>query len=175
MPSPTIFSYSLKDAAGVKGSTDVYVAYDAATETIAALLGAAAAYGGLLDAVTAAKITGFSLHIPALPDPTWKGAAIANVDMEQTLLENMDILDSIYAQSIDIPCLRDTLIVGGRPVLTAGGPIALLNAALIAPGVIGTGVAAQSKFLENLTALRDAQVTFRKRKSGRRAVSKIVT
>jgi len=171
MPSPTIFSYSLQDAAGVKGTTDIYVAYDAATETVSALLGAAAAYGGLLDAVTAAKITEFNIKINALPDPSWKSAAIANVDMEQTLLENFSIEDSQYVQAIDIPCLRDTLIVNGRPVI-ASGAIAALNAAITS--TVGTGVAAQSKFLLNLVALVDAAVTFRKRKRGRKAVSQVI-
>ena len=172
MPSPTIFSYELEDAAGVKGSADFFVAYDAATETVEALLGAAAAVGGLVDAVTGAKIRSFRALISALPDPGWKGAAIANLDMEQTLLENFHILDSLYLQSIDIPCLRDTLIAtDGRPILT--GAIAALNAWITA-GTGVTGVTAQSKFLENLPALADYAVSFRKRGRGRRAVSKVV-
>jgi hypothetical protein len=172
MPSPTIFSYELQDAAGVKGSADVFVAYDAATETVGALLAAAAAIGGLIDAVTAGKVRGFTVRVPALPDPGWKSAAIANVDMEQTLLENFHITDSTYVQAIDIPCLRDTLIdPGGRPILT--GPIAAFNAAVVA-GTGITGITIQSKFLENLPSLADYAVTFRKRGRGRRAVSRVV-
>jgi len=172
MPSPTIFSYELIDAVGVHGTANVYVSYDAATETVSGLLGAAAAVGGLIDAVTAAKVTGFTVNVPALRDPGWKSAAIANVDMEQTLLENFHITDSKYVQAIDIPCLRDTLIdVSGRPILT--GAIAAFNAAvLLGTGITGIGI--QSKFLENLTALADYAVTFRKRSRGRRAVSKVV-
>lgn len=174
MPSPTIFSYSLKDAVGVRGTADFYTAYDASTETVSALLGAAAALGGMLDAVTAAKITEFNVKINALPDPGWKASAIANIDMEQTLLENFSIHDSKYPQDIDIPCLRDTLIdSAGRPILTAGGAIAILNAAIIS-GTGITGVSINSKFLEELDALLSAAVTFRKRKSGRSRVSKVV-
>lgn len=172
MPSPTIFSYELEDAVGVRGTADFYIAYDAATETVDALLSSAAALGGFVDAVTAAKVKGFHLLIPALPDPGWKASAVANVDMEQTLLENFHITDSSYLQAIDIPCLRDTLIAtDGRPILA--GAIAALNAAIIS-GTGITGVTVQSKFLENLPSLADYAVTFRRRGRGRRAVSRVV-
>lgn len=171
MPSPTIFSYSLEDKAGVKGSCDLYVSYDAATETIAALLATAAAFGGLLDAVTGAKITGFALKIPALPDPSWKAAAVAGIDMEQTLLENFAVTDSGYVQSFDVPALRDTLLTVDRQPIISGGAIKAMNDAII--GSVGTGVAAQNKFLLDLTALVDARVSFRKHRRNRTAVSQI--
>jgi hypothetical protein len=172
MPSPTIFSYEIEDAVGVRATADFFISYDAATETVEALLGAAAALGGLVDAVTAGKIKGFHVLVPALPDPAWKATAVANVDAEQTLLENFHIRDSKYLQSIDIPALRDTLIdTGGRPILP--GAIAALNAGiLLGTGLVGIGI--QSKFLENLTSLADYAVTFRRHGRGRRAVSRVI-
>lgn len=165
MPTPTIFSYSIKDENGTPATADLYVAYDAATETVAALLGAAAAYGGLIDAVTAGKITEFNVKINALPDPAWKSAAIADSDSEKTLLENFNVVDSIYPQEFTVPAFRGTLQnPDGSPILTAGGAIALLNAAIVG----GSGaVFPQNQFLLDLVSLRDAAVTFRKRKGSR--------
>lgn len=171
MPSPTIFSYSLEDAAGVKGSCSFFVAYDAAVETVDALLGAAAGLGGLIDAVTAAKITEFNVKINALPDPSWNvGKPVANVDMEQTLLENFSITDSQYVQSYDVPCLRDTLITAGKKPNIAGGAIQALNNAIIS-GTGITGYTINSKFLLDLTGLVDAQVSFRKHRRQRKSIS----
>ncbi|HEY9757808.1 MAG TPA: hypothetical protein V6C97_21755 [Oculatellaceae cyanobacterium] len=173
MPSPTIFSYALQDAAGVKGSHSIYVAYNAATETVGALLAAAAQYGALLDAVTGAKVLEFNVNINALPDPAWKDNAIADIDMEQTLLMNYVITDSKYSQPYDVPALRDTLIdTDGRPIYTTGAIAALVDAIT---GATGLGaVSVNSQFLLDLTGLRDISVTFRKHRKGRKAVSKVI-
>lgn len=171
MPSPTIFSYTIADENGDTGTADLYVAYDAATETVASLLGAAAAYGGLIDAVTAGKIVEFNIKVNALPDPAWKAAAIADSDIQKTLLENFNVADSKYPQDFTVPALRGTLVgTDGKPILTSGGAIDALNDAIVA----GSGaVFPNNKFLLDLTSLRDAAVTFRKRK-GSREKSKVV-
>jgi hypothetical protein len=162
MPSPTIFSYSIVDENGDPGTADLFVAYDAATETVAALLGAAAAYGGLIDAVTGGKIVEFNVKINALPDPSWKAAAIADSDIQKTLLENFNVTDSKYPQEFLVPALRGTLVgTDGKPILTSGGAIDALNDLIVAGS---GGVSPNNKFLLELTSLRDAAVTFRKRK-----------
>lgn len=174
MPSPTIFSYTLQDKAGVKASHKIYTAYDALTETVASLLGAAAQYGGLLDAVTAAKIVDFNVTINGLPDPGWKATAIADVDMEQTLLLNFAITDSKYSQPYDIGALRDTLIgTDGRPIYNTGAIKALTDAII---GTTGLGtVSVNSQFLLDLIALNDISVSFRKHRKGRKQVSYVKT
>lgn len=173
MPKPTIFSYSLQDAVGVKASHNIFVSYDAVTETISALLATAAAYGGLIDAVTGMKILEFNVSINGLPDPAWKAAAIANIDAEQTLLETFNVTDTTLGYSWDLPGLRDTLInASGEPILTSGGAIDTLNDAIV--GNVGTGVAAQNPFLLDLVSLRDASVSFRKHRRQRRATSIVV-
>lgn len=175
MPSPTIFSYTIQDAAGVKASHAIFTAYDAATETVASLLAAAAQYGGLLDAVTAGKIIEFNVTINALPDPAWKAAAIANVDSEQTLLMNYAITDSKYSQPYDVPALRDTLIdATGRPIFGVGSAIKALIDAITGATGLGT-VSVNSQFLLDLTGLRDIAVSFRKRRKGRKQVSYVRT
>lgn len=174
MPSPTIFSYTIEDAVGVRSTHLIYTAYDAATETVGALLAAASQYGGLLDAVTAGKIVEFNVKVNGLPDPAWKSAAIANVDAEQTLLMNFDITDSKYAQPYDVPALRDTLIdSGGRPIFTAGSAIKALIDAITGATGLGT-VSVNSQFLLDLTGLRDIAVTFRKHRKSRKQVSRVI-
>lgn len=172
MPSPTIFSYSLLDDSGVTASVDLFVSYDAATETVAALLATASAFGGLLDAVTGLKITEFNLRINALPDPDWKTAPIAGTDPEKTLLENFRITDSKYVQEFDVPGIRQSLISADKTPIIGSGAIAAMNTAIV--GSLGTGVAAQSKFLLDLTALVDASISFRKHRKKRKAVSLVI-
>jgi hypothetical protein len=125
----------------------------------------------LIDAVTAGKIVEFNVKINALPDPAWKSAALADSDIQKTLLENFNVADSKYPQDYTVPALRGTLVgTDGKPILTSGGAIDSLNDAIVA----GSGaVFPNNKFLLDLTSLRDAAVTFRKRK-GSREKSKVV-
>jgi len=162
MPSPTIFSYTLKDENGDVGSAALYVAYDAATETASSLLGAAAAYGGLIDAITGCVITGFTVNIGALPDPAWKDVPDVDTDIQKTLLLNFNAADTIYPQEVLIPGLKGSLVgTNGQPILTSGG--AIDNFADLV--VSGSGaVFPNNKFLLDLTSLRNAAVSFRKRK-----------
>jgi len=170
MPSPTIFSFTIRDESGDPAVADLYVAYDAATETVASLLAAAAAYGGLIDAVTAGVITEFNLKIPALPDPSWKTVALTDADVQKTLLENFNAADTLYPQEFIVPAVRGTLIdANGHPILTSGGAIDALNDLIVS----GSGaVFPNNKFLLDLTSLRDAAITFRKSKNSR-AKSKV--
>lgn len=171
MPSPTILSYTIQDESGDKETSRLYVAYDAATETVAALLGAAAAYGGLIDAVTAGKITEFNITINALPDPAWKSAALADSDVQKVLLENFNVADSKYPQDFWVPAVRGTLVdVSGHPILTPAGAIDALNDLIVA----GSGaVFPNNQFLLDLTGLRDSAITFWKNKDSRKK-SKVV-
>jgi len=160
MPSPTIISYSVLDENGDPDSIPIYVAYDAATETVSALLGAAAAFGGLIDAVTGAKIKEFNVTINALPDPSWKTTVAADIDNQKSLLLNFNVDDSKYPQELVIPAVKGSLIgTDGKPILTSGGAIDALADAIVA----GSGaVFPNNKFLIDLVSLRDAAVTFRK-------------
>lgn len=165
MPSPTIFSYTIEDENGETGTSVLYVAYNAAVLTVGALLGAAAAYGGLIDAVTAGRITEFNIKIPALPDPAWKDNALADSDIQKTLLENFRAADTLYPQDFWVPALNGALVLpNGQPDLTEDGPIDALNE-LIAAGT--ANVFPNNQFLLDLTGLRDAAVTFWKRKGSR--------
>lgn len=161
MPSPTKFSYTIEDESGDKATALLYVAYDATTETVSSILGAAAAFGGVIDAVTGGKITEFNVTINALPDPSWKSAADADSDVQKTLLENFNAADTIYPQEFTVPAVKGSLIgTDGKPVI-ASGAIKTMNDLIVA----GSGaIYPNNMFLLDLTSLRDAAVTFRKRK-----------
>jgi len=162
MPSPTIFSYSIEDENGETATAVLYVAYNAATQTVAALLGSAAAFGGAIDAVTGGKITEFNIKIPALPDPAWKAAALADSDVQKSLLENFNVADSIYPQDFLVPAINPALVgTDGQPILTPAGPIDTMNGLIVA-GTANTFP--NNRFLLDLISLRDAGITFRKRK-----------
>ncbi len=165
MPSPSIFSYTIRDENGETQTARLYVAYDASTETVSALLGAAAAYGGFIDAVTGGVITEFNIKIPAAPDPAWKDTPLADSDVQKTLLENFNAADTLYPQEFTVPAINPALInTSGQPILTSGGAIDLMNDAIVA----GSGaVFPNNRFLLDLTSLRDAAITFLKKKGSR--------
>jgi hypothetical protein len=174
MPTPTIYSFTIEDYTGAKSSAKFYVGYDAATETAGALTGNLAALGGLLDAVTAGKIIDARILIDVAPDPSWKAAALANLEVEQTLLLNFNQAGSKYASSVDIPDLRDTLIdAAGKPIIATGAIATLVsNLTNQTTGIGGsTTVFGNSAFLNALESLRDAAVAFRKHRRKRKSIS----
>lgn len=166
MPRPTIISYSIKDSMGTTATMPIYVSYDAATETVEALIGAAAAFGGLTDLITDGKITEFNILINALPDPSWKANPVADSIVERTANANFLTVDSPYPEPIDVPAIS-------LSVLDAKGRVDLANTnwvnwrtQITSNTGIGasTTVFAQNKFLIALKAFKSVATTFRKHK-----------
>lgn len=168
----SILSYGLKDDAGVRGSATFFLDH-ATSLTVADLAVQAIAIGGMVDAITGAEIETVTLSLLITPDAGWKAAPVSGIDMEQNLLLNFQIGTTSYSDAVNVPALRDTLIVDGRPVLTAAGPIDDLRQAIEA-GTGLTGVTIKTKLLDALTALQSAAVTFRSKRKSRKAVSKVV-
>lgn len=161
MPSPTIYSFTLKDARGVKATTTgIYVAYDAATETVGALTGNLAALGGLIDAITDAQIIDARIIIDVAPDPAWKSAPVANSDVQESF--NMNFLqdNSKYVQSVLVPGLKNSILVNGAPAPTASPLSTFITNMTTSIGGSST-VFANSKYLNALNALSDVFITFR--------------
>lgn len=159
MPAPTKFSYTIEDESGDKSTALLYVAYNAATETVASLLGAAAAFGGAIDAVTGGVITEFNVTINALPDPSWKTTTAADIDNQKTLHENFNLADTTYPVDFDVPAVRGSLIdTNGQPIIDSGA-IKTMNDLIVA----GSGaVYPNNEFLVDITGLRNAAISFRK-------------
>jgi len=162
MADPTIFNYSLLDDTGWKNNTDFPVAYDGATETVDSVIGAWLAYGGLLNAVTDAKITGGSILIPLQRDASWKATPTEGNNVNQVMNLNFDNDFNQYATSILIPAYKESqLTAAGDPNLAATA-----LAAFIAAIIGGSGaVFPNSTSLHDLNALRDAFLTVRKVRS----------
>lgn len=161
MPSPTIYSFTLKDARGVQATTTgIYVAYDAATQTVGAMTGNVAALGGLIDAITDAQIVDARLIIDIAPDPGWKSAPVANSDIQESFNFNFLQANSKYVQSVLIPGLKQSILVNNAPDPSHNPTLAFIQAMTGSIGGSNT-VFANSKYSNDLTALKDVFVSFR--------------
>lgn len=165
VPSPTIYSYTILDSAGVKATAGpFYVAYDAATETVAALTGNFAALGGLVDLITDGQIVDGRIIIDVAPDPGWKAAPVADSIVERTGLFNFKPLDSKYVQGADIPAISLAVLdAKSRVTLTNTNVINFITSMTQATGIGGSNtVFANNKFLLALRTFVDVATTFRK-------------
>lgn len=167
MADPTSFSYQLIDDQGLSNNNSMYVAYDGATETVDALIGAWSSYGGLLDATTDAKIVEGSITIPLIRNPAWKAAPIEGNNVNQVMNLTFDNDFNTYATPILIPAYKESILLpSGAPDL-ADPALAPYIAAIIA-GYIAQ-VFPNSRDLHDLNALRDAFLTVRKVRNQKRA------
>lgn len=160
MADPTIFSYSLLDDTGWKNLCNFPVAYDGATETVDALIGAWLSYGNLLNAITDAEIVGGSMLIPLIKDGSWKATPAEGNNCNQVMNLNFNNDYNSYATSILIPAYKEnTLTPAGDPDLADTALAAFITAILTG---YANEVFPNSNSLHDLNALRDAFLTVRK-------------
>jgi len=160
MADATVFSYAVKDDQGLSNTSEIFMAYDGATETVDAVIGAWLAYGGLIDAVIDGQITGGAVNIPLEPDGGWKVAPANGNNVNQVMVLDFDNDFNQYVTPVLLPSYKEnTLTPGHVPDLT---DTAL--AALIALIIGGSGAAffPNSRDLHDLNALRSAFLTVRK-------------
>jgi hypothetical protein len=152
------YSITLVDELGTEASDTYYALLDP-TQTIQLAIDAWAALAAVVDPITGGQIIRGGITI--LPVPAGlKGAPVAGSRVEQTGVFNF--LDSItthrYGQAL--PSLRDSKIVAGK--------INLVDVAVAAFITFLTAVLAVAEWVNNhqqpLTALRDALISFRKRR-----------
>lgn len=170
MPKPTIYSYTIQDSEGATATHDVYTAYDAATETVGALVGNFAAYGGLLDAVTGGQIIDGNIKINVAPDPSWKSAPAAGSKVVSVAVLNFKQADTPYAWGTTVPAILDSLVSAGKLIIASGALHTLIgqliNQTPVTGGIGLSGtVFANSPYSNALIALKDAFLGSRKRKS----------
>jgi hypothetical protein len=160
MADPTIFNWSLLDDTGWRNNVDFPVAYDGATETIDALIGAWTSYGGLINAAVDGMIVGGSITIPLIRDAAWKATPAEGNNVNQVMNLNFNNDFNSYATSILLPSYKESqLTAGGEPNLAAAALAAFIAA--IISGYAGE-VFPNSTSLHDLNALRDAFLTVRK-------------
>lgn len=162
MADPTSFEWQIQDDQGLTNRSQMFVAYDGATETIDALIGAWLAYGGLLDPVIDGKIIGGQILIPLQRDASWKAAPVTGNNVNQVMNLNFNNDFNQYATSILIPSYKETQVNATSP--RAPNLAATALAAFIAAVLAGESseVFPNSRDLHDLNALRDAFLTVRK-------------
>lgn len=159
MADPTILEYGLRDDQGLTNRNSIYVAYNGATLTVDALIGAWLAFGGLLDPLVDGVITGGRITIPLIPDAAWKSAPIEGNNVNQVMALNFENDFNSYLTDILVPSYKESLLTPqGTPDL-ADPALAAYTAAIIA-GTLNTFP--NSRDLHDLNALRDAFLTVRK-------------
>lgn len=166
MADPTSFSYQILDDEGLSSNSQIYVAYDGATETVDALIGAWTSYGGLTDAVIDGKIVEGSITIPLIRNPAWKATPAEGNNVNQVMNLNFDNDFNSYATSILLPSYKEAILTpGGLPDLADAALAAYITAIL---GGYITQVFPNSRDLHDLNALRDAFLTVRKVRNQKR-------
>lgn len=162
MADPTSFEWEIQDDQGLTNRTQMFVAYDASTETVSALQGAWSAYGGLLDATIDGKIVGGQMLVPLIRDPSWKAAPVNGNNVNQVMNLNFGNDFNSYRTPILIPSYKETQVNAASP--KAPNLAATALAAFIAAVIAGEGgeVFPNSNSLHDLNALLDAFLTVRK-------------
>jgi hypothetical protein len=170
MADPTIFEYQIQDDGGLKNRSSIYVAYDGATETVDALIGAWSAYGGLIDPCVDGQILGGQITIPLVPNVAWKAAPAQGNNANQIMSLGFDNDFNSYVTSVLLPSYKEVLLT---PTLTPDLTDPAL-AALIAAVIAGSGaVFPNSRDLHDLNALRDAFLSVRKVR-GQRVKTRVI-
>jgi hypothetical protein len=158
---PTSFEWQVKDDQGLTNRTQLFAAYDGATETVDALIGAWLAQGALLDACIDGQIIGGQILIPLLPSGSWKSAPATGNNVNQVMNLNFGNDFNSYATSVLIPSYKETQVNGASPKAPnlAAAAIAAFIAAVEDDG--GT-VFYNSRDIHQLNRLIDAFLTVRK-------------
>lgn len=163
MADPTIMSFGLEDDQGLKNSTDFYLAYDGGTLTAQNFVDAWLHYGGLLDAITDAKIVGGKVTIPLQPDASWKATANNGNNVNQVMNLNFNNDFNRYATSILIPSYKESLLLSDkRPNIAETHLAAWITAMIDGYSLLTNVTFPNSRDLHDLNALRDAFLTVRK-------------
>jgi hypothetical protein len=166
MADPTSFEWALQDDQGVKNRSQMYVAYDGATETVDALIGAWLAYGGLIDPCVDGQIISGSITIPLLPDGSWKAAPVSpGNNCNQVMTLNFENDTTSYWTPIYLPSYKESVLVAKRPNVGANPLLALISAISAGSGAVFPNTQA----LHDLTALNNAFLGTRKLKANKSA------
>lgn len=152
------FSHRIRDEEGIEASYTSYGTVDDAS-TVAAVLTDMDDLGQALDLVTGGVITNAEVHFQALCTGC-KGAPVAGDWVEKTANFNFGNVANPKRFGEALPALRQSKIVGGV-INLADADVA----ALISIYATGTAVTTYTTAVwQALTALRDAFISFRKRR-----------
>lgn len=167
MADPTSFEWQIVDDQGVSNRSQMYVAYDGATETVDSIIGAWSAYGGLIDPCIDGQIIGGQVTIPLLPNVAWKSAPVSpGNNSNQVMVLDFDNDFNTYVTPILLPSYKESILLNKRPNIGANPLLALITAILAGSGGV---VFPNSSALHDLDDLRSAFLTTRKLKKNKAA------
>lgn len=164
MADPTSFGYQVLDDQGVTNRVQAYAAYDGATETVDALIGAWSELGGLVDAAIDGQIVGGQILIPLEPNGAWKAAPAEGNNANQIMTLDFSNDFNQYLTPLMLPSYKESqLDANNVPNLAAAA-----LAALIARMIDDTGtVFYNSRDLHQLDGLVKAFLSVRRLKNAR--------
>lgn len=161
MANATSFEWATIDDQGLPNRVQMYVAYNGATMTVDALIGAWIQYGGLIDACIDGAITGGQMLVPLNPDAAWKDAPVSpGNNNNQVMTLNFNNNFNQYATPIYLPAYSNATLLEDRPNI-ANDPLEALITAITAGTV---NVFPNSANLQDLVSLRNAFLGTRKLK-----------
>jgi len=163
MADPTILSYTIQDAEGVKAVSNYYVAYDGATLSMNGANSNWDALGTLINAITDGVIVGGRITVPLQPNPAWRTTPAAPTQVANGGLFNFNQNGIKYLQETLVPAFAVSKISSGRIDLTDAAVSAYI-AALVNPlGLYPLDpMFGNSKYLNALESLHDAFLNTRK-------------
>ena len=161
MADPTIFEYQIQDDQGLTNRAAIYLAYDGATETVDAVIGAWLAYGGEIDACIDGQIINGRVTIPLEPDAAWKSAPVVGNNVNQVMVLDFHNDFNRYLTPVLLPSYKESTLVTGTRVPNIGTtPLSTLIALIVS----GSGGAffPNSRDMHDLDELQSAFLTVRK-------------
>lgn len=161
MADPTIFEYQIQDDQGLTNRSAIYMAFDGATETLDAMIGAWLAFGADIDACIDGQIINGRITVPLEPDAGWKSAPVNGNNVNQVMSLNFENDFNRYLTPVLLPSYKESVLDSTTKLPKIGtAPLSTLIALII--GGSGAAFFPNSRDLHDLDALRDAFLTVRK-------------
>lgn len=159
MANATILEFQIQDDQGLKNRSAIYVAYNGATLTVDALIGAWLQVGGLIDDCIDGQIMGGQITVPLEPDATWKATPTVGNNVNQVMTLNFENDFNQYLTALLLPSYKEAILTPTRLPDLADPELDALIDYMIAGSAT---VFPNSRDLHDIDALRDAFLTVRK-------------
>jgi len=160
-----VVSATVVDSWGTEASAPAYALADS-TQTIAEAIAEAQAYVKALDAVTDGYIRKMHVQfVPALPTGLKTGAVATGAKVEQTGVVNFSCTGTSKRYGYAIPAVSDGVLTADRIDATVfGSANAGMDALLLILTSVATAFAWANEHSQEIAAVRDAIVSFRKKR-----------
>ncbi len=160
-----VVSATIVDGWGTEASAPAYALVDP-TQTVAEALAEAQAYVQALDAVTDGRITKMHMQfVPGLPTGLKTAAVATGAKVEQTGIVNFRATGTSKRYGYAIPAVSDGVLTADRIDATVFGTAnAGIDALLLLLTSVATALAWCNEHSQQIAAVRDAIVSFRKKR-----------